>query len=68
MTPGPVRWPQGEIAFLAEDPDADYERPRDSGVTILARPTDRPDGSRNTSSTYEEPSLLARGGREPVER
>jgi lactoylglutathione lyase len=44
--PGPVPWPQGEIAFLVEDPDAEYERLRDSGVTILARPTDRPWGER----------------------
>jgi lactoylglutathione lyase len=44
--PGPVPWPQGEIAFLVDDPDAEYERLRDSGVTILARPTDRPWGER----------------------
>jgi lactoylglutathione lyase len=44
--PGPVPWPQGEIAFLVEDPDAEYVRLRDSGVTILARPTDRPWGER----------------------
>src|SRR5215208_3986787 len=44
--PGPVPWPQGEIAFLVEDPDAEHERLRRSGVTILAPPTDRPWGER----------------------
>src|SRR4029450_13152435 len=42
----PVPWPQGEIAFLVEDPDAEHERLRRSGVTILAPPTDRPWGER----------------------
>jgi hypothetical protein len=37
VPPGPVPWPQGEIAFLVEDPDAKYEGLRDSGVTILTR-------------------------------
>jgi len=43
---GPVRWPQGEVAFFVEDPDGDHERLRRAGVTILAPPTDRPWGER----------------------
>jgi lactoylglutathione lyase len=41
--PGPVPWPQGEIAFLVEDPDAEYERTvhlsdPDGNVVELTRP------------------------------
>ena len=43
---GPPPWPQGEIAFFVEDPDAEHERLRRAGVTILAPPTDRPWGER----------------------
>jgi lactoylglutathione lyase len=39
-------WPQGEIAFFVEDPDAEHDRLRDAGVAILAPPTDRPWGER----------------------
>jgi lactoylglutathione lyase len=44
--PGPLPWPQGEIAFFVEDPDAEHERLRRADVTILAPPTDRPWGER----------------------
>jgi lactoylglutathione lyase len=44
--PGAPPWPQGEIAFFVEDPDAEHERLRHAGVTILAPPTDRPWGER----------------------
>jgi lactoylglutathione lyase len=43
---GPAPWPQGEIAFFVEDPDAEHERLVRAGVTILAPPTDRPWGER----------------------
>jgi lactoylglutathione lyase len=43
---GPVPWPQGEIAFFVEDPDAEHERLVRAGVTVLAPPTDRPWGER----------------------
>jgi lactoylglutathione lyase len=36
-------WPQGEIAFFVEDPDAEHDRLRDAGVALLG-PTDRPLG------------------------
>jgi lactoylglutathione lyase len=39
-------WPQAEIAFFVEDPDAEHDRLRDAGVAILAQPTDRPWGER----------------------
>jgi lactoylglutathione lyase len=42
----PAPWPQGEVAFLVEDPDAEQGRLRRSGVTILAPSTDRPWGER----------------------
>jgi lactoylglutathione lyase len=44
--PGPPPWPQGEIAFFVEDPDAEHERLRRADVTILTPPTDRPWGER----------------------
>jgi lactoylglutathione lyase len=43
---GPVPWPAGEVAFFVEDPDAEHDRLRRAGVTILAPPTDRPWGER----------------------
>lgn len=43
---GPLPWPQGEVAFFVDDPDAEHERLRRLGVTILAPPTDRPWGER----------------------
>jgi lactoylglutathione lyase len=39
-------WPQAEIAFFVEDPDAEHDRLRDASVAILAQPTDRPWGER----------------------
>jgi lactoylglutathione lyase len=44
--PDAVPWPQGEVAFQVDDPDAEYERLRGEGVTVLAPPTDRPWGER----------------------
>jgi lactoylglutathione lyase len=41
-----VPWPQGEIAFFVDDPDAEHERLRRAGVHGLAPPTDRPWGER----------------------
>ena len=43
---GPAPWPQGEVAFLVDDVDAEHERLRTAGVTVLAPPTDRPWGER----------------------
>jgi len=43
---GPAPWPQAEVAFFVEDPDAECERLREAGVTVLAPPTDRPWGER----------------------
>ncbi len=39
-------WPQGEVAFLIDDPDAEHRRLVEEGVEILAPPTDRPWGER----------------------
>jgi lactoylglutathione lyase len=44
--PGRVPWPQGEVAFFADDPDAEHDRLRRAGVEVLAPPTDRPWGER----------------------
>jgi lactoylglutathione lyase len=41
-----VPWPQGEVAFFVDDPDAEHERLRRAGVDVLAPPTDRPWGER----------------------
>jgi lactoylglutathione lyase len=41
-----VPWPQGEVAFFIDDPDAEHERLRRAGVHVLAPPTDRPWGER----------------------
>jgi lactoylglutathione lyase len=41
-----VPWPQGEVAFFVDDPDAEHERLRRAGVQVLAPPTDRPWGER----------------------
>ena len=43
---GRVPWPQGEVAFFVDDPDAEHERLRRAGVEVLAPPTDRPWGER----------------------
>jgi lactoylglutathione lyase len=39
-------WPQGEVAFLVEDVDAEHERLVASGATILMPPRDRHWGER----------------------
>ncbi len=39
-------WPQGEVAFLVDDPDAEHARLLQAGVEVLAPPTDRPWGER----------------------
>jgi lactoylglutathione lyase len=44
--PGEAPWPQGEVSFFVEDPDAEHERLAAAGVTVLAPPTDRPWGER----------------------
>jgi lactoylglutathione lyase len=41
-----VPWPQGEVAFFVDDPDAEHERLVAAGVEVLAPPTDRPWGER----------------------
>jgi lactoylglutathione lyase len=43
---GAVPWPQGEVAFFVDDPDAEHERLLRAGVEVLAPPTDRPWGER----------------------
>jgi lactoylglutathione lyase len=42
----PVPWPQGEVAFFVDDPDAEHERLAAARVEVLAPPTDRPWGER----------------------
>ena len=44
--PEPAPWPQGEVAFLCDDVDAEHERLAADGVTILSPPIDRPWGER----------------------
>jgi lactoylglutathione lyase len=44
--PGEAPWPQWEVSFFVEDPDAEHERLAAAGVTVLAPPTDRPWGER----------------------
>ena len=39
-------WPQGEVAFFVDDPDAEHARLQAAGVEVLAPPTDRPWGER----------------------
>jgi lactoylglutathione lyase len=39
-------WPQGEVAFFVDDPDAEHDRLRRAGVDVLAPPTNRPWGER----------------------
>jgi lactoylglutathione lyase len=46
VPPEQVPWPQGEVAFFVDDPDAEHERLRDAGVKVLAPSTDRPWGER----------------------
>jgi lactoylglutathione lyase len=55
---GPVPWPQGEIAFFIEDPDAEHQRLVRAGVTILAPPTDRPWGERTLHVTDPEGNVV----------
>ncbi len=43
---GEVPWPQGEVAFLCEDVDAEHARLLGADVRVLAPPTDRPWGER----------------------
>jgi lactoylglutathione lyase len=46
VPPDPVPWPQGEVAFFVDDPDAEHERLLGAGVEVLAPPTDRLWGER----------------------
>jgi lactoylglutathione lyase len=39
-------WPGGEVVFLVEDVDAEAQRLRAAGVTVLKGPVDRPWGHR----------------------
>ena len=43
---GQAPWPQGEVAFLVEDVDAEHERLVGSGAAVLMPPTDRRWGER----------------------
>lgn len=43
---GRVPWPQGEVAFICDDVDAEHARLAAAGIEILAPPTDRPWGER----------------------
>jgi lactoylglutathione lyase len=43
---GAVSWPQGEVAFLCDDVDAEHGRLVAAGVRVLAPPTDRAWGER----------------------
>jgi lactoylglutathione lyase len=43
---GQAPWPQGEVAFLVEDVDAEHERLIASGAAVLMPPTDRDWGER----------------------
>jgi lactoylglutathione lyase len=43
---GEAPWPQGEVAFLVEDVDAEHERLRAAGAAVLTPPTERPWGER----------------------
>jgi lactoylglutathione lyase len=43
---GEAPWPQGEVAFMVDDVDAEHERLVAAGVRVLAPPTDRPWGER----------------------
>ena len=44
--PGEAPWPQGEVAFLVGDVDAEHRRLAAAGVRVLQPPTDRPWGER----------------------
>jgi lactoylglutathione lyase len=46
VPPDEVPWPQGEVAFFVDDPDAEHARLRRAGVKVLAPPTNRPWGER----------------------
>jgi lactoylglutathione lyase len=56
--PEEVPWPQGEVAFFVDDPDAEHERLRSAGVTILAPPTDRPWGERTLHAADEDGNVI----------
>jgi lactoylglutathione lyase len=43
---GAAPWPQGEVAFLVDDVDAEHARLAGLGVDVLAPPTDRAWGER----------------------
>lgn len=53
-----VPWPQGEVAFFVDDPDAEYERLRLADVTILAPPTDRPWGERTLHVADQDGNVI----------
>jgi lactoylglutathione lyase len=41
-----IPWPQGEVGFFVDDPDAEHDRLARAGVSVLAPPTDRAWGER----------------------
>jgi lactoylglutathione lyase len=43
---GDAPWPQGEVAFLVDDVDAEHERLLAAGANVLTPPTERPWGER----------------------
>jgi len=53
-----VPWPQGEVAFFVDDPDAEHERLRNGGVEIVAPPTDRPWGERTLHVADEDGNVI----------
>jgi lactoylglutathione lyase len=65
--PGEAPWPQGEVAFLVEDVDAEHERLLALGATVLAGPTDRPWGER-TLHVADPDGFVVELTRRPVPR
>jgi lactoylglutathione lyase len=56
--PGEAPWPQGEVAFMVDDVDAEHERLRAAGVSILAQPSDRPWGERTLHVTDPDGNVV----------
>jgi lactoylglutathione lyase len=51
-------WPQGEVVFFVDDPDAEHERLRSAGVSVLSPPTDRPWGERTLHVADEDGNVI----------
>jgi lactoylglutathione lyase len=56
-----VPWPQGEVAFFVDDPDAEHERLRRAGVDVLAPPTTVPGES--GPCTWRTPTAISSSSR-----